>query len=90
MAADFGSIAEGMFRRMVMPPAINRLPTPGNRRYHQAKVRLRHIGAQMIAERRSDRDKTVRDDIGIHLGGDGNLGDEEDRTRRAGRPGAFA
>jgi len=54
VAADFGSIAEGMFRRMVMPPAINRLPTPGNRRYHQAKDRLRRIGAQMIAERRAD------------------------------------
>lgn len=53
VADDFSVIAEGMFRRMVMPPMINRLPTPGNRRYYQAKDRLRTIGAQMIAERRA-------------------------------------
>ncbi|QBJ98861.1 cytochrome P450 [Rhodococcus sp. ABRD24] len=51
---DFGVIAEGVFRRMVMPPLVNRLPTPGTRRYYQAKDRLRRIGAQLIAERRSD------------------------------------
>ena len=55
-----------------------------------AAARRPFRSAKMIAKSRCDRDKTVRDHIGIHLGGDGNLGDEEDRIRRAGGPGAFA
>ena len=51
---DFEVIAKTMFRRMVMPPLVNRLPTPGNRRYHRARDRLRAVAADLIAGRRSD------------------------------------
>lgn len=58
VADDFTLIAKGMFRRMVMPPLINHLPTSGTRRYYQAKDRLRRVGAHLIAERRcDDRDR---------------------------------
>jgi pentalenene oxygenase len=53
MLEDFGVIAEGIFRRMITPPLLNGLPTPGNRRYHRARSRLRGTMARVIADRRS-------------------------------------
>lgn len=38
---DISTVLAGCYRRMIMPPLWNRLPTPGNRRYHQAISRLR-------------------------------------------------
>ncbi|WP_054811222.1 cytochrome P450 [Nocardia arizonensis] len=49
---DLGVIAEGLFRRTVLPAAVNRLPTPGNRRFFAARRRIRGLAADMIAERR--------------------------------------
>jgi pentalenene oxygenase len=54
VADDFAVIAKTMFRRMVLPPLVNRLPTPGNRRYYQARDRLRAVAADLIAQRRTD------------------------------------
>lgn len=51
---DFNFIAEGLFRRTVMPPLLNRLPTRGNRQFHGAKRRLRSTGTKLVAERRAD------------------------------------
>jgi cytochrome P450 len=38
--ADFSTVLTGGYRRMILPSLWNRLPTPGNRRYHQAVSRL--------------------------------------------------
>ncbi|MEV4124003.1 cytochrome P450 [Nocardia sp. NPDC049707] len=54
VADDFATIAENIFRRMVLPPVVNRLPTPANRRYYQARNRLRTVAAQLIEQRRTD------------------------------------
>ncbi|WP_280454331.1 cytochrome P450 [Nocardia brasiliensis] len=54
IADDSAVLANTMFRRMVLPPSVNRLPTPGNRRYYQARSRMRGVAAQLIAQRRAD------------------------------------
>ncbi|WP_216893126.1 cytochrome P450 [Nocardia alni] len=80
VADDFAVIAKTMFRRMVMPPIVNRMPTPGNRRYYGARQRLRAVAADLIAQRRTDphdqsdllsalmraRDTDAGDDAGLH------------------------
>ncbi|MEV5689351.1 cytochrome P450 [Streptomyces sp. NPDC052164] len=50
---DLGAITDGIFRRMITPPRLNTLPTPGNRRYYQARSRLRQTMARATADRRS-------------------------------------
>lgn len=54
LADDFAVLAGTMFRRMVLPPIINRLPLPGNRRYYRARGRLRAVAADLIEQRRAD------------------------------------
>ncbi|MGY4102890.1 cytochrome P450 [Nocardia sp. R16R-3T] len=54
VADDFATIAANIFRRMVLPPVVNRLPTPANRRYYQARNRLRTVAAELIEQRRTD------------------------------------
>nr|WP_232541703.1 cytochrome P450 [Nocardia bovistercoris] len=50
---DLGVIAEGLFRRTVLPAAVNALPTPSNRRFWAARRRIRGRAAELIAERRA-------------------------------------
>lgn len=52
--ADITSLATGTYRRMLTPPPLDRLPTPGTRRYHRARARLRSILGGVIADRRAD------------------------------------
>ncbi|WP_327097033.1 cytochrome P450 [Nocardia vinacea] len=54
-ATDLSAIAHGLFRRAALPPIINRLPTPDNRRYDATNRRVRQLAASVIAERRADR-----------------------------------
>jgi pentalenene oxygenase len=49
---DLNAVVTGMVQRMIMPPPLDRLPTPGNRRYQKARVRLRHTLSGIIADRR--------------------------------------
>ncbi|AZS75444.1 cytochrome P450 [Streptomyces lydicus] len=51
---DVKTIAGGVFRRMLLVPPLDRLPTPGNRAYLRARTRLRHTCDLVIAERRAD------------------------------------
>ncbi|MEU1285080.1 cytochrome P450 [Kitasatospora sp. NPDC005856] len=51
---DVRTIAGGLFRRMLLLPPLDRLPTPGNRAYARAHARLRRTCDRIIAERRSD------------------------------------
>ncbi len=51
--ADITVILVGAFRRAFIPPALDCLPTPGNRRYRRATARARHAMALAIAERRA-------------------------------------
>ncbi|WP_320776134.1 cytochrome P450 [Streptomyces sp. CRN 30] len=54
-------VVRGLFVRTVVPvDALFRLPTPGNRRYRQAVLRLRALVDDLVAER---RDGTPRGDL---------------------------
>ncbi|UCM91084.1 cytochrome P450 [Streptomyces marincola] len=54
IVADFQLLTAAVFRRMVTPAALTRLPTPGNRRYAQARARLRSEVRTIIADRRAE------------------------------------
>jgi cytochrome P450 len=50
---DLTTVMAGVARRMLMPPILDRLPTPANRRYHRAITGLRHTIATVVADRRT-------------------------------------
>jgi pentalenene oxygenase len=50
---DLNALVTGVGQRMIMLPPLDRLPTPGNRHFHQARTRLRHILSGIIADRRA-------------------------------------
>jgi cytochrome P450 len=52
--ADIATLAAGTYRRMLTPPPLDRLPTPGNRRYRRARARLRGSMGDVIAQRRAN------------------------------------
>ncbi|WP_329865906.1 cytochrome P450 [Streptomyces sp. JV184] len=54
LIGDVRTIAGGVFRRMLLVPPLDRLPTPGNRAHLRARRRLRHTCDLIIAERRAD------------------------------------
>jgi len=54
---DLATINAGVFRRMLMPRSLAWLPTPGNRRYHQARARLRQIVGIIEGRRASGTDR---------------------------------
>jgi pentalenene oxygenase len=49
---DFSTAVTGLYRRMLTPPPLDRLPTPGRRRYYQARARLLNTVQGVIADRR--------------------------------------
>lgn len=51
---DVRTAFDGIYRRMLMPPPLDRLPTPGNRAYLRARRRLRGTVDRIIAQRRAD------------------------------------
>ncbi|MFB8275961.1 cytochrome P450 [Nocardia colli] len=51
--ADVATLLNGVYLQMVMPPPMDRLPIPANRRFREARSRLRGILEGVIAERRS-------------------------------------
>ncbi|WP_036567309.1 cytochrome P450 [Nocardia sp. BMG51109] len=53
IAADLGTLNAGLFRRTALPPALNRLPTPHNRRFNDALRRVRDCAAAVITQRRT-------------------------------------
>ena len=50
---DLTTLLHGISRRVLLPPPLDRLPTPGNRRYHQSLARLRQTLGGIIADRRA-------------------------------------
>jgi cytochrome P450 len=58
---DLSTILSGVYRRMMMPPLLDRLPTSGNRRYHQAITRLRQTLGDVVSRRRAS--DTERSDL---------------------------
>lgn len=52
VVADFDVLVPGMFRRMLLPPALSRLPLPVQRRYDEAAGRARRTVSGIIAARR--------------------------------------
>ncbi|WP_280449808.1 cytochrome P450 [Nocardia brasiliensis] len=49
---DVTTLADSVFRRAMMPPSLDRLPTPGNRSFARARTRLYRTLAEIIADRR--------------------------------------
>lgn len=58
-ARDFNTFMVGVYRRILTPAPLTRLPTPGQRRYEDAVARLRATASAIIAERRA----SARDDV---------------------------
>ncbi|SDP95869.1 pentalenene oxygenase [Actinopolyspora xinjiangensis] len=52
MLTDVSTLFAGMYRRMLLPAPLGRLPTSGNRRYLRARARLRGILAGIVTDRR--------------------------------------
>lgn len=50
---DLSSMLAGTAKRMFLPPALARMPTPGNRSYERARARLRGNLGRLIADYRS-------------------------------------
>jgi len=50
---DLTTVVAGVYRRTLMPPPLDRLPTPGNRRYHRARTRLRQTLQELVCRRRA-------------------------------------
>ncbi|MFD0413755.1 cytochrome P450 [Streptomyces sp. NPDC127108] len=51
---DVKTFFDGFYRRMLMIPPLDRLPTPGNRSHERARTRLRSAFDQIIARRRTE------------------------------------
>ncbi|MDT3396011.1 cytochrome P450 [Streptomyces sp. B1866] len=51
---DVTTVLNGVFWRMFLVPPLDRLPTPGNRSYEQARARLRDTFDRIIAQRRAE------------------------------------
>ncbi|MFJ9724296.1 cytochrome P450 [Streptomyces sp. NPDC101209] len=54
LAADLATLEEGVFRRMLLPPHVDAVPTPGKRRYDRAHARSRQTIHRIIADYRAD------------------------------------
>ena len=77
--ADLRTIVEGTYLRMLAPGWVNRLPTPGNRRYDLARTRLRASIGQIAADRRAqDADPRADPRSGPRAGRPGEPGTEPD------------
>jgi cytochrome P450 len=50
---DLNAVLSGIYQRMLMVPPLDRLPTPGNRRYHRARLRLRLTLQDVVTRRRA-------------------------------------
>ncbi|GGK63084.1 cytochrome P450 [Nocardia camponoti] len=53
LATDLHTVAAGLFRRTILPPIINALPTPANRRFRRAHRQVRELAAAVITDRRA-------------------------------------
>jgi cytochrome P450 len=78
----FTDVLNGLYRRMLMPPGLDRLPTPGNRRYFNARARLREIIVTAVDGHRAagtDKGNLLSALLAAHDdGGEGDgLSDEE-------------
>jgi cytochrome P450 len=53
MLDDLTTVLGGIYKRMLMPPPVDKLPFFGNRRYDRAGLRLREAIGRVISERRA-------------------------------------
>ncbi|WP_328399442.1 cytochrome P450 [Nocardia sp. NBC_00403] len=52
VTSDLDTFMSGVYRRVLLPPLLDRIPTPGKRRYDQAVTRLRGLGEEIVADDR--------------------------------------
>ncbi|MET8298758.1 cytochrome P450 [Streptomyces sp. NPDC005180] len=50
---DLATVVRGLSVRMAIPPGLDRLPAPGDRRYQQARTRLPRTLRRLVTERRA-------------------------------------
>ncbi|WP_138958047.1 cytochrome P450 [Streptomyces sp. YIM 121038] len=55
LIADYFSLEQVLYRRMLTPPPFDRLPTPGKRRYDRARARLQQTVQEIIAVHREGK-----------------------------------
>ncbi|MEU2718731.1 cytochrome P450 [Streptomyces sp. NPDC007205] len=70
---DVVTLLKGLYWRSVMPPLFCRMPTPGNRRFFQARDHLRRVVENVINERRAegkDRGDLLSALLAVYLGGE--------------------
>jgi pentalenene oxygenase len=84
---DVNTLIAGVYRRAILPPALNSLPTPGNRRYLRATARLRATVDEVVAERRRGPAQPRRQDLLSALLSAQDT-EEEGRERPAGAEGS--
>ncbi|HEU5157042.1 MAG TPA: cytochrome P450 [Streptosporangiaceae bacterium] len=53
MVDDLNTVLTGIYRRVLLPPPFDRLPTPANRRYDRVRARLRRTLGELIAAYRA-------------------------------------
>ncbi|MGB6165619.1 MAG: cytochrome P450 [Pseudonocardiaceae bacterium] len=53
MLDDLTTVLAGIYKRMLMPPSLDKLPLFGNRRYDRALLRMREVIGRVITERRA-------------------------------------
>ncbi|MER8044781.1 cytochrome P450 [Streptomyces sp. NPDC094032] len=54
LLGDVTTVVHSLYRRMLLVPPLDRLPTPGNRAHLAARARLHAAVERVIAERRAD------------------------------------
>ncbi|WP_167828752.1 cytochrome P450 [Streptomyces sp. MZ04] len=59
--SDLMAVFPGIYQRMMVPPALEKLPLPGSRGWNRARQRLRGAFAQLIDDHRTRG--TVEDDL---------------------------
>ncbi|MBM7775003.1 pentalenene oxygenase [Actinokineospora baliensis] len=52
---DTTVLMTGLYRRMMTPPVLDKLPTPGNRAYRRSTLRLRETLYRIVVDRRAHR-----------------------------------
>jgi pentalenene oxygenase len=63
MIRDMNNVVANVFRRMLTPPPLDRLPTPGKVRYDRSRARLHHAIADIIADARRTGPDTDHGDL---------------------------
>ncbi|QHC27042.1 cytochrome P450 [Streptomyces sp. GS7] len=60
---DLVTVFTGVYRRMIVPRLLNRVPTPGNLRFSRAGARLRRTLGEIVTDRRAQEGAAETEDL---------------------------